>query len=131
MRYLVIYNQGGYIMNNIVVIISAAAFIAGAAFAATEVRIEDFSFNPAVVDVEKGEYVRWVNIDQVTHTSTSDTGKWDSGDLEHGEDYERKFNQPGTYTYHCAYHPAMTGTVKVTGTPVEPSSYGQVKALFR
>lgn len=112
-------------------IISAAALIAGAAFAAIEVRIENFAFNPAVVVVEKGEDVRWVNLDQVLHTSTSDTGKWDSGDLAHGQDYQRKFNQTGTFAYHCTYHTAMTGTVRVTGTPVEPSSYGQVKALFR
>ncbi|MGD8719299.1 MAG: plastocyanin/azurin family copper-binding protein [Candidatus Zixiibacteriota bacterium] len=118
-------------MIKIVGIISAAALIAGAAFAAMEVRIENFAFNPAVVVVEKGEDVRWVNLDQVLHTSTSDTGKWDSGDLAHGEDYERKFNQTGVFTYHCTYHPAMTGTVRVTGTPVEPSSYGRVKALFR
>ena len=79
----------------------------------------------------KGENVKWTNLGQVTHTSTSDTGKWDSGDLAHGRSFEFKFTATGSFGYHCTYHPLMKGMVRVTDTPVEPMSYGPVKALFR
>lgn len=36
-----------------------------------------------------------------------------------GGKYTRTFNQPGTYQFHCIAHPNMTGTITVTGQPVE------------
>ncbi|HUU56732.1 MAG TPA: plastocyanin/azurin family copper-binding protein [bacterium] len=97
----------------------------------TEVQIRDFEFVPAAVVIMKGENVKWTNLGQVTHTSTSDTGKWDSGDPAHGRSFEFRFTTTGSFAYHCAYHPAMKGTVRVTETAVEPASLGRVKALFR
>ena len=102
-----------------------------AAFAATEIQIRDFAFVPATVVIEKGENVKWTNLDAVVHTSTSDTGKWNSGDLTHGKSFEFRFGAAGTFKYRCSYHVAMKGTVRVTETPVEPNSLGRVKALFR
>jgi plastocyanin len=109
-------------------------FVFGAAaFAAVvDVQIADFAFNPATVVIMKGDSVKWTNVDQITHTSTSDTGKWDSGDLTHGQTFEFKFTNTGRFPYHCTYHPlTMKGTVRVTDTPVEPNSLGRVKALFK
>jgi plastocyanin len=108
-------------------------FFAAAALAAVvDVRIVDFAFNPATVVIMKGDSVKWTNVGQATHTSTSDTGKWDSGDLTHGFSFEFKFTSTGKFPYHCSYHAAtMKGTVRVTDTPVEPNSLGRVKALFR
>lgn len=72
--------------------------------------------------VPSGSTVRWTNYDGVTtHTSTSDTGIWDSGPLSSGQSFEATFNTPGTYPYHCTIHPNMTGTITVqlacTATP--------------
>ena len=103
---------------------------AAAASAATVVEIRDFAFVPATVVIEKGEDVKWTNMDQGVHTSTSDTGKWDSGDVTHGNSFRFRFATTGTFDYHCTYHAAMKGTVRVTETPVEPNSLGRVKALF-
>jgi plastocyanin len=102
-----------------------------AAPAATEVQIRDFEFVPATVVIIKGENVKWTNAGQVLHTSTSDTGKWDSGDLSHGQSFEFMFNDTGTFAYRCTYHVAMKGMVRVTETAVEPTSFGRVKALYR
>jgi plastocyanin len=33
----------------------------------------------------------------------------------------RTFNYPGDYKFYCQAHPQMTGTIKVTGDPVEPT----------
>jgi len=111
--------------------ISVCLGVAAAAPAATEVDIRDFEFSPATVVIDKGEDVKWTNVGFVIHTATSDTGVWDSGDMNHGEDFQFRFTATGTYDYHCGYHPSMTGTVRVTETAVEPMSFGRVKALYR
>jgi plastocyanin len=81
-----------------------------------EVEIEDFEFRPGTIVIPAGTAVRWTNKDSVPHTVTSDTaGVFDSGVLQPGESYEFLFDIPGTYTYHCAIHPSMTGTVVVSG----------------
>lgn len=118
-------------MKSKMLIAVSLVLAAGPSLAATEVQIRDFAFVPANVVIMRGENVKWTNLDQVVHTSTSDTQVWDSGDLTHGKSFEFRFNSTGTFTYHCAYHVAMKGTVRVTETPVEPTSYGRVKALFR
>jgi len=105
--------------------------VAAAAPAATEVQTRDFEFVPAAVIIIKGENVKWTNLGQVTPTSTSDTGKWDSGDLALGRSFEFRFATTGSFAYHFTYHPAMKGTVRVTETAVETASLGRVKALFR
>jgi plastocyanin len=80
-----------------------AGIIIGLGFAAyagavTEVQIRDFEFVPATVVVMKGDSVKWTNVGQVLHTSTSDTGKWDSGDLSHGGGRGTHVLRPGQST---------------------------------
>ncbi len=104
---------------------------AGAAIALTEIKIQNNAFVPQYAVVVKGEMVQWTNLDVAVHTSTSDTGIWDSGDLRQNQSFKRKFNQTGTFPYHCKYHPTMKGTVRVTETAVAPTSFGRVRALFR
>jgi plastocyanin len=80
----------------------------------TDVTIIDFSFQPNVVTITVGSSVRWTNTGVFTHTSTSDTGVWDSGDIGPGKAFIQTFNTPGTYPYHCMHHPTiMKGTVVV------------------
>ncbi len=55
----------------------------------------------------------WKNTDSVAHTSTSDTPGWDSGIVNPGAQFSIGFPTAGTYTYHCAIHPGMVGTVVV------------------
>jgi plastocyanin len=115
------------VLVGVIVCLGAAAV----AFAVTEVQIRDFEFVPANVVIMKGENVKWTNAGQVLHTSTSDTGKWNSGDLSHGQSFEFTFNDTGSFAYHCNYHITMKGTVRVTEAAVEPVSFGRVKALYR
>jgi plastocyanin len=71
-------------------------------------------FSPKVLAVAVGDTVVWSNKDTVNHTTVSDNALiWDSGNLKPGASYSRVFNAPGTYTYHCAAHPSMTGSVIV------------------
>ncbi len=79
-----------------------------------QVTIMNFAFQPQSVSVSAGTMVTWTNNDTAPHTSTSDTGAWNSGTLTTAGTYERVFSTAGTYPYHCAIHPSMLGTIIVT-----------------
>jgi plastocyanin len=80
---------------------------------ATEVTIENDAYSPASVTVQAGATVKWENYDEDTHTVTSDSILFDSGNLDMEEEYSYKFNEPGTYPYHCKIHSTMHGTIIV------------------
>lgn len=79
-----------------------------------KVRIVDNRFRPRSRTIERGTVVRWRNRGDRTHTTTSDTGLWNSGRLSPDETFRRRFGRRGTFTYHCNIHPQMTGTITVT-----------------
>jgi len=84
--------------------------------ATNTVTIQNFAFSPSNITVKKGTTVTWTNQDSIAHTVTESDGSTgpNSGNLENGESYSFIYNQTGTFTYHCAIHPDMVGTVKVT-----------------
>jgi plastocyanin len=83
---------------------------------AVAVTIQNFSFNPGDITVKVGTTVTWTNQDNVTHTVTSDTGIFDSGDLGNGATFSYTFTKAGVFPYHCTpHHASMMGTVTVTG----------------
>src|SRR5687768_508275 len=92
-----------------------AAMLGGAAPASaarTRVKIVDFAFQPKRVEIPQGTVVKWVNRGAETHTVTSATGKFDSGDIAPGDTYTRKFKQTGVFKYFCEIHPdEMRGKV--------------------
>jgi plastocyanin len=76
--------------------------------------IQNVAFSPTSITVARGSTVTWTNLDGMAHTVTADDGSWGSGSLGHGASYSHVFTSPGSYTYHCAIHPFMKGTVMVT-----------------
>ena len=79
-----------------------------------DVSIVDFAFQPAAIKINAGDTVKWTNNGTFTHTSTSDTGIWDSLDISPTLSYTHTFAIPGIYTYHCMHHPLqMKGDVIV------------------
>jgi plastocyanin len=77
------------------------------------VPIRDLEFGIRRLIVRPGTTVIWVNEGAVPHTSTSDTGAWNSPMLQRGESYSRVFTQTGEFPYHCVPHPTMTAVVVV------------------
>ena len=71
------------------------------------------AYTPDTVDVALGGTVTWTNTDSVAHTSTSDASGWDSGIVQPGGQFSAAFPTAGTFSYHCAIHPGMIGTVVV------------------
>lgn len=80
-----------------------------------EVLIEGFAFNPGTIEVVGGTRVVWTNSDPEAHTVTAEDGSFGSDPLGPDDTFAFTFEAPGEYGYLCAIHPAMTGTVRVTG----------------
>jgi plastocyanin len=78
-----------------------------------KVEIVDFAYDPDPVQVETGGKVIWQTMDSAPHTATADDGSFDTGTLEEGKLKSETFKKAGTYTYFCAIHPTMHGTVEV------------------
>jgi plastocyanin len=85
----------------------------GDAVRAAKVEIVEFTYQPDPVTIEEGGKVIWINRDSAPHTATADDGSFDTGTLEEGKLKSETFKQPGKYTYYCAIHPSMHGTVEV------------------
>lgn len=82
----------------------------------TVIAIKALIFQPAEVRIRTGGTVTWVNCETEgfeAHTTTADQGEWSSPIMIAGDLFSHTFPQPGRFTYHCAPHPFMTGTVVV------------------
>lgn len=78
-----------------------------------QLRMQGFAYQPAALQVPAGSTVTVQNADSVKHT-VSGSG-FDTGDVAGGA--TGTFiapTAPGTYTFACAYHASMQGTLTVT-----------------
>ena len=78
-----------------------------------EVDVVDFAFNPETLEVAIGTTVVFTNRGAAPHTATSDDGAFDSGRIDSGASFSLTFDAPGTYAYHCEFHPNMRATITV------------------
>lgn len=83
-------------------------------------------FNPNPIRISIGSTVTWTNTTAPTHTATSDTAAWTTGNVATGGTSSAvSFPTAGTFTYHCAIHPSMTGSVIVSAVvPTSPPVRG-------
>jgi plastocyanin len=97
----------------------------------TGVEMNDrLTFAPRKIEVAAGVEITWTNAGKVGHTVTADKSKaadpslvsipagtkaWDSGLVNEGQSFSRKFDKPGNYRYICIPHEGagMVGTVVV------------------
>lgn len=72
-------------------------------------------FVPETLVIEAGTTVEWINTGKKMHTVTEENSAWDSGSLNPGEKFSRRFDQKGTIKYYCVPHHelGMTGTIIV------------------
>lgn len=82
--------------------------------AANAVTIQNMAFTPQNLRVKVGQTVTWTNQDQILHTVTSDTGAFESGNMNPGGTFSFTFTKAGTFSYHCAIHSGMKAQVTVT-----------------
>jgi plastocyanin len=81
--------------------------------APTEVRVENFTFNPGTLTVPVNSTVTWVNKDDIPHVIASSDGVFKSKALDTDDEYSYTFTKAGTYSYYCSIHPSMVGTIIV------------------
>src|SRR4051794_11680069 len=115
----------------VAVLVASGAFlsrvgpIAAYQDAGSTVQVVDFAFEPGTLTVPVGATVTWTNTGSRPHTVTADDGSFDSGRLDPGEQFSQTFDQPGTFTYHCGFHPDMQGSIVVTEAPEQAAASGE------
>lgn len=78
-----------------------------------KVKIDNFSFSPATLQIKAGTKVTWTNVDDIPHTVVSDDKVFKSKALDTDDKFSFTFDKPGTYPYFCSLHPKMTAKVVV------------------
>ncbi|TFH87638.1 plastocyanin [Billgrantia azerbaijanica] len=81
-----------------------------------EVEMRDYGYHPAELEVEVGTTVRWVNAEtRTSHDIHFPEEALGSQRLFPEESFERTFEEPGTYPYHCRPHEKrdMAGVIRV------------------
>lgn len=68
--------------------------------------IANIAFGPASITVPVGTTITWQNNDGIAHTSTSDTGVWDTGAIAPGASKTTTFNAAGNIpvSLHGPFH---------------------------
>lgn len=74
---------------------------------------ENAMFNTPELRVKKGTTVTWVNNDDIAHNVYEMNDLFRSEDMVQGSSFSYTFDQPGTYSYVCSFHPSMEATVIV------------------
>lgn len=91
-----------------------------------EIWMKDFAFIPQQLTVHRGDTVKWINREDPLHHVKSGVyggaadSLFESGDLGYNDTFAFCFDTLGLFNYYCARHPAMLGSVTVTGG-VEPA----------
>ena len=72
------------------------------------------SYNPNPTTMKVGQTIAWHNQDTTAHTSTKDSGGFDTGTVNAGATSSPiTMGTAGTFTYHCTIHPGMVGSITV------------------
>ncbi|MGO4121747.1 cupredoxin domain-containing protein [Arthrobacter sp. YAF16] len=85
-----------------------------AAASTAAITVRDFAYGTPLV-VAAGAQVTVTNMDSAEHTVTADDGPAFDVDVK-GSGGTATFtapSKPGTYAYHCTFHPGMHGTLTV------------------
>lgn len=82
-----------------------------------DIAIQNFSFQPNTITIDKGDTVRWTNMDSgVFHSAISIHPGFFTNPIGIGQINVVTFDRPGTYDYVCGIHgQAMRGQVVVAG----------------
>src|SRR5881392_4294794 len=100
---------------------AGALLVAGASNSASVVTkgvsIKATGFSPANVTIATTDAVKWTNRDTKDHQVVANNGAFASAIIHPGKSFTHTFNVAGTYRYHDALHPALTGKVVVSGPP--------------
>lgn len=92
---------------------TTAAKLPAATVRTHTVTIENVQYTPAHLTVRRGDRIVWVNKDLFPHTVTATDKAFDSGSIDVSKTWTLLANKRGTFSYSCAFHPTMKGTIEV------------------
>jgi plastocyanin len=109
------------------------------------VTIEDFAFQPSLVQAETGEVITFSNTGFESHNATLDSGACATPTLETAGRAGLVFATTGEFPFHCTVHAWMAGTIVIaasarvggpgssgaTGAPVPPGRSGDLRGEQR
>lgn len=84
------------------------------------ISIVNFAFTPSSVNINVNDSVKWTWAGS-PHSTTSNTGLWESGVLGTGATFTHTFASAGSFPFHCSVHPFMTGTITVQSVDMPPT----------
>jgi plastocyanin len=117
----------------LIVVGALALTVAGAArptaTVTKTVRITATAFKPATVSIATGSAIKWSNTDTKAHQVIANSGAFASPTIAAGRSWTHTFNTAGTFRYHDALHPALTGKVVVSG-PAPAVTIGAVAPIL-
>lgn len=98
-----------------------ALVVTGASLPASQttktVSITATAFSPTSRTIATGDAIKWTNTDNKNHQVIANNGSFASGTIAPGKSYTHTFGTAGTFKYHDALHPALTGKIVVNGPP--------------
>lgn len=82
------------------------------------VTIDKLKYEQPEITIKAGETVTWINKEAMPHNvafkaGAVDEAKLDGAMMKKDQSYTIRFNEAGTYDYHCTPHPFMKGKVIV------------------
>jgi plastocyanin len=86
---------------------------AGASAEPGVVIVKDNQFQPKKIEVGKGDTVTWRFEGNSAHNVTFDD---EASDLMKDGEFEKTFDEEGSFDYLCTVHPGMKGTVDVSAS---------------
>jgi len=93
---------------------STASSGGGGGGGAVTVDMKNIQFEPKDITVDKGQTIKWENLDTVDHDVVADSGAdFKSDQFGKGGTFEFTPDQAGKIEYECTLHPGMTGTITV------------------
>ena len=81
------------------------------------VTITATAFTPTSRTIATTDAIKWTNKDTKSHQVVANNGSFASPTIAPGKSYTHTFNTAGTFRYHDALHPALTGKIIVNGPP--------------
>lgn len=78
-----------------------------------DVKIDNFSVDPATLTVKAGTQITWTNAEDIPNTVVSDNQSFKPKVLDTDETFTFLASKTGTYSYFCSIHPKVTGKLVV------------------
>jgi plastocyanin len=80
---------------------------------ATDVNINAFAFGPGKIVAPAGSTISWTNADDSPHQVTVTGAPLKTAVILRGQSADLTFKEPGVFSYNCALHPGMKGSVEI------------------